>query len=352
MAFEDAPIKNNTNDPANQTDYAMEEILKKTLGEDPIDEFGETSTTDDFTDESSDDTGHQDDSEQETGHEESAEDTSEEDSQQHEESDQEDDAGKDDDDEVQGLEFIKEATSELLGEEHKFEKPEDYQQAVEKVVSKYKETEEQLNSEYETNQKLINAFENNPEFKEVAKGMVNGKSFNEALFSVVNPDQMIPDKQKEPEKYAEYLAGKKERERAEADRKQRLDENLKKTKSEIDSFKENQSLEESEAKGIIKKADEIANNVMQGLLTNDMLSLIHKGLNYDKAVEAAREEAKQEGAKQGRSETRKRRQKDRQGDGLPQPPAGSGGAAPKGKGGPDDDIASMLKDMGQGGWTN
>lgn len=294
------------------TDLDTEEETEEEESEDD----DTTSETEDETDETTDET------EEETS-EETTEETTEE-----------------TEDELDDITSYIEPLQEYVPEGTEIKSKEDYQNFVKGFVQTYKEKEKLLNDEVEANGILIDLFENHPQLAQLARtlGKNNEQTFQQALFTVLGEEEIIPDKAKDPEAYADYLVAKKERENQANAIKTEFDNNLTESEAVIESFRESNSFDKKTVETIMTKANTYLKEAQKGKITREFLDVMAKGLNYEKAVQKAAEEAKVE----GKNEAANKAKQQKKGDGLPKPKNSSGGKPANAK--PKSNPGSLLAD--------
>lgn len=237
----------------------------------------------------------------------------------------EDDKDKDKASEEEAIDYasLSEPLGDLLPEGFEVKSKEDFTKALTDFSAQYRE-------EIEANEALVGLFEKHGEFGALARELNNNPeaSFHQILFKVVGDEkgQIIPDKNEDPEAYADYVLAKKEREKeAEAAKKQQ-EQNVEASKKAVDKFREQNDFAEQDVNNIMKKAHEMIQNISKGKVTEEFLDIMAKGMNYEKAVDEASKEAETRG--RNTAATKHRRQK--KGDGLPKL-SGKGGSSTKSK---------------------
>lgn len=94
---------------------------------------------------------------------------------------------------------------------------------------------------------------------------------------------------------------------------QEYEDNLKESESTVQAFKESKQMEDAEFEEFIGKAVEKVSELLSGKLSDELLEVFYKGLNYDHDTEMAKEA----GRIGGRNEKIEAKKVSMQGDGLP-----------------------------------
>lgn len=221
--------------------------------------------------------------------------------------------------------LLPEAVSKRLAEEfpdHKIETPEQRDELIGKLISDSKN----LEAERKSVEKVYDLFENSEELVNIARELNQGKSFLEALAKTVNIEETLSElKESDPEQYKKVVRAQVEREKAleEQQAKQKaLEEQFAKNESisqnNIKKFEESNELTPEASKEFLGTLDKHFEDLVNGKVTLEFMDAIHKGLNYDTAVEAAKEQGRIE----GRNEKINAEKAKKQGDNLPRIPKG------------------------------
>lgn len=229
--------------------------------------------------------------------------------------------------------------TEFMEEGEQVQTREDYDRVVSRVVAKYKENEALLREELEANDVLVEIFEREPRFAQLARILFKDKnaSLDTAIYSVLGFEQTpVPDKKTDPEGYAEYLVAKKEHERQKQMSQQEVQTNIQQSEQVIADFQQSNKYTDDEINLIKTKAHEFTTAISQGKITPEFLEVMAKGLKFDDAVQTAARKASIE----GKNEAANRAKQSRRGDGLPKAKRASGGGRPSGK--PAAGSGSML----------
>lgn len=220
--------------------------------------------------------------------------------------------------------------SEFLEEGEQVATQEDYDRVVGRVINKYKENEAQLQEEVQANEVLIDLFEREPRFAQLARILSKSKdaTLDTAIYSVLGFEGTpVPDKAKDPEAYADYLVAKKQHEREQQAAQQKIEQNIADSEQVITSFQQSNQYTDEEINMIKAKAHEFTTAIGQGRITSEFLEVMAKGLKFDDAVQSASRKASIE----GKNEAANRAKQSRRGDGLPKAKRASGGGRPAGK---------------------
>lgn len=187
------------------------------------------------------------------------------------------------------------------------------QKAVETLVNRAKELEQALQEEEEANSKLIELFDANPEIKDVVRLLNKGFSLSEALVTTLEVDELIS--LKNDPKAQEKLTEKRIRRELEAKQAQeKTESNINASKSTLDAFyAEAGYTDDAKKEQFTKQMDSLVRPLFEGLVTPELVRVIHKGLKYDSDIQQAATKAKVEATnKKVEKEVAKRK-----GDGLP-----------------------------------
>ena len=221
--------------------------------------------------------------------------------------------------------LLPEAVSKRLAEEfpdHKIETPEQRDELIGKLISDSKN----LEAERKSVEKVYDLFENSDELVNIAREMNQGKGFLEALAKTVNIEETLADlKEADPEQYKKVVRAQIEREKAMEEqeaKQQALEEQFAKNESisqnNIKKFEQSNELTPEASKEFLGTIDQHFQDLVNGKVTLEFMEAVHKGLNYDTAVEAAKEQGRIE----GRNEKINAEKAKKQGDNLPRIPKG------------------------------
>lgn len=249
------------------------------------------------------------------------------------------------------LGFIQESVKDILPDQ-KFETAEDYQQAVKSLAERHRAVEDDLKREVETSSDLANLFEKNPELVSVIRKLRDGKTdFYEALYDVVDPNMVVPDKKTDPEGYAKYIlqrerqaeqqrSQKEQEEQSQKEQKERYKRHMQDSEREIEAFKQANKIDDSGIDAISEFLTGVVKELAEGKISQQVLNMAYKAMNYEKDLAGAKEKGEVEGRNKATTDYRRQRA----GDGLPKlPGTGKGKQKATPKGG---DFLSSLEQMG------
>jgi hypothetical protein len=162
---------------------------------------------------------------------------------------------------------------------------------------------------------------------QLARAMDGGtKTFMEALAATVDiPEALEEMKEDDPEQYKKVMKEQARREVALEQRASEQEEMQKKftdnqedSKDTISAFQKEKGMDEGQGEAFINKVGDHFENMVHGKITPEFLDIMHRGLNYEKAIE----EAKEEGKIKGKNERINAEKRKKAGDGLPKTKTG------------------------------
>ncbi|HHU35570.1 MAG TPA: hypothetical protein GXZ49_10190 [Bacteroidetes bacterium] len=196
--------------------------------------------------------------------------------------------------------------------DRKFEKGEDYDEAVEELLNTLIEFKVKSS---EANKILSEIFDANPELGLVVKDMRDGATFREAMARHIDPSELTPI-EGDPD-YEGWSKNKSERIAALEERKKREDDfnaNLELSAAAIKEFAAENNMTDEQASTFLAPFDDMLAEINSGKITKETLIKFKRIMDYEKDVEAARKE----GLMAGRNENiTAKREKAPKGDGLP-----------------------------------
>jgi|GEM_PF-1423545 len=189
------------------------------------------------------------------------------------------------------------------------EDPEQIQSAIDEMAS-YKEQVDQakkdLEAERESNLSFYNLLEGSEDLREVARFMhVHGADLNTALSALeidpaVDMDEL---KKTDPDAYLEAVKKREEREAKakeaqdnEKQRQEKLEKNADKSAEYVSEFKKEFEVDDEQFESLVAESiNPEIDNLANGLVTKNFLSIVFKGLNYEQALQSEYEKGLTEG---------------------------------------------------------
>ena len=188
---------------------------------------------------------------------------------------------------------------DLLKEEGKeFKTIEEFNSHVTETVKNLKQQASEFAA---VSQKLGDLIQQNPEYAILTKALGEGKDFLEAIVEAGIPNLIPEPGDFDHEEFQKKVAERKEANKVSLRTQEELQANITKSKTNLDKFVKDNKLGDDYTNTVYKTVSEFAN----GNVSNDIMSLIHKGLQYDQEVKRLTELAiseKNAGLVQGRNE--------------------------------------------------
>ena len=178
-------------------------------------------------------------------------------------------------------------------------------------LGKYKNQNEGIN------QKLIDAFENNPEFAQATKEIVAGVPAHIAIARHIDMESLTP--KEGDDDYEEFQKAISENKKSKAEKQKYLknmEDNIKMSAKQVEEFAKENKLSDEEAENFLKNVDELVSDMVKGKVTKEALNTFYKGMKRDEDVAEAKEAGKVEG-KNEKIEAQKEKEDAAKGDGLP-----------------------------------
>jgi hypothetical protein len=188
---------------------------------------------------------------------------------------------------------------DLLKEEGKeFKSVEEFNTHVTETVKQLKQQVQEFNA---VSEKLADMTSKHPEFAILIKSLGQEKDFMEALIDAGIPSMFPESGDFDYEDFQKKIAERKEASKENLKNKKELEKNITQSKSNLEKFVKDNKAGDDFTNTVYKVVSEFAG----GNVTNDVLNLFNKGLNYDKEVKRLTELANKEreaGLVQGRNE--------------------------------------------------
>lgn len=167
------------------------------------------------------------------------------------------------------------------------------------------------------NKKLVDAFENSPEFAQMTKEVLAGVPVHIAIARNIDVESMTP--QQGDDDFEDYQNAVTEQKKSKAEKEKYLkdmDDNIKLSAKQVDEFAKENKLSDDEAENFLKDVDQLVSDMVAGKVTKEALGTFYKGLKRDDDVADAKEAGKVEG-KNAKIDALKEKQDAAKGDGLP-----------------------------------
>lgn len=163
------------------------------------------------------------------------------------------------------------------------------------------------------NQRVMQVLTGAPQLMEIIKELDSGASFVEALALHVDLDDIIPQ-EGEPDREAFKKAKEKRIKQAKEiqDLRNTIENNLATSTKTLEKFRTEKKMSEEEVSNFTTAAHQVIKDVQDGLITDQFLDFMFKGLKW----EAALEESRKQGEIKGKNKNIKA-QKVKSGDNLP-----------------------------------
>lgn len=203
-------------------------------------------------------------------------------------------------------------------------------EAVETAIDELSNSKEEadtakadLEKEREANKSFYDLLGSSDELRNVSRFMFKNKvGFDEALAALdIKPSVDLEKLKKEdPDAYLEAVKAKEKREAEEAERSKKqserqkqIKENENKSAENTDAFKKEFDLDDQSFNEMTEVVNPMIEDLANGLVTKDLLSVLHKGMTFEDAVA----KAKEEGLTEGKNTKIEENARKKRGDNLP-----------------------------------
>lgn len=201
--------------------------------------------------------------------------------------------------------------------DEKFESPDQVSEKIDHLIT----DSQNLAKEREANQKVYALFESSEEMVEVARHLNKGRSFMESVALTVDIEQTMKDlKESDPAEYRKVVKAQVEREQKQKTQRERAEklqeefaENEEASEEVISGFQKEHKLSDKDKEAFLGTVNGYFGDLVKGKITPQFLQVMHRGLNYEQALEKAREEGRIE----GRNEKIETKKGEKTGDSLP-----------------------------------
>lgn len=273
---------------------------------DDTDEESEEETVAEGENEEETDDSEEDESDEASENEDEDDESDEEDENEEDEENEEEESEDEDD----SIDWLTEQLSDLEGFDLS-----DPKKAVGELKNKFLEAQTVIEEEAKANEKLIEVLDANPVVESILKNLNDGYTAEEALALNFDIDDLIEMKEdpKVKEKIIEARAERKFSAKEQEKQQEKLKENQKTSNTNLKTFAEQHNLGEDGRKDFTSKMDAVLKPLSEGLVTQEMLDVFYKGLQYESDVSEAQKKARID-EKNKKIQQSKRRKK---GDNLP-----------------------------------
>lgn len=177
----------------------------------------------------------------------------------------------------------------------------------------------------ESDTKMRELFDKNPQYKDMFMKAAQGEDFIESFISVFGKDALTAamDDPEAAKKLSEAQKKYIETQAKDKKYKEDADVNIAKSLEDFNSFADENNLDDEKKKEVWGKCLDVIVNGINGIMDRSLFETVVKGMNYDNAVASAREE----GQIQGRNENIEAKLAKSVPDNTP-PTFGGGGGAP------------------------
>lgn len=218
-------------------------------------------------------------------------------------------------DSLERFDFIRDTVSEALADkELKFDSEEDYRRAVQSLADEYKNAKESRDSEVSANEQMVTLFDKHPELVSVVRHLKDkGSDFYEALYSVVDRENIVPDKTADPEGYAKYVVHREREKQSQDAFNEKIRKNSEASQQVIDRFKRERGYDDVGFDKLMDHGHEMLRDLTEYNVSERFLEVIEKAMNYDKDLA----QAKKQGEVEGKNKTAQKRRAEKAGDNIP-----------------------------------
>jgi hypothetical protein len=228
-------------------------------------------------------------------------------------------AGEGSEEPVKDYSYLIEQLTPILGEEELGDV-----EAIEASFAKILSEHQALTLEKDTFQSLTHLFDMSEDMVEVARLISeDGLEMPEALASVINFEEWQAElKDNDPDSYKKVVRRQFEREqrikaekKKKQDAKELMEKNASVSETNWNEFLKTKELDKKGGNEFKGQINRIFSNIANGLIDNEFLEVMYKGLSYDKNVQQKVDEATVKAKNDAIEEVKKAKQKT--GDGTP-----------------------------------
>ncbi|HBG71426.1 MAG: hypothetical protein A2W93_14335 [Bacteroidetes bacterium GWF2_43_63] len=191
------------------------------------------------------------------------------------------------------------------------------------------------------NEKISEVMSSHPEFAGMLQMLIKGAPLRAAIAAYFEPEDLVPQPGDEDE--SAYQSAMSDRQKRSSEAKafnEEFGKNQEMTKAEWEKFKAENNVSEEEAEQLLAEIESVANDMFNGKLSGKVLGMVHKSMNFEKALADAAESGKAEGAAEKITMT-----KETVGDGMPDNTGVSGDDGAMGEKKNKSAIVTRLEEM-------
>lgn len=213
------------------------------------------------------------------------------------------------------------------------------------ITEAYKKKADELKKELESTEMFRNKLAENPDWDAMFKAVTQGKSLRVAMIEAgMTPEDL--EFMPEDEDYQQGIDAKVQLELKKKEREAeqiKVQQNIKESENNIIDWQKNNEVPDNLKAQVLQRANQINENILTGIITPDLLTMIYNHLTIDSKVENARNS----GLREGKNQKITRVKKKLKGDGQPRL-SGASKASRKISKKPQGDrmIQSMINDYG------
>ncbi len=236
----------------------------------------------------------------------------------------EDEKSEDEDERAGGEEEKKEDRASELSEHTKYlvkkylseENYDNDEDAVKALEEKIDQDADRLRRNDEANRELVQIFQDNEDLVDLIHLVQKGASVDQAIPYVTgekDPLIDLADNEKEWAKAAQEKAKKRDEQKKAVEA---IKANTQKSVKSIDAFAKKNNMDEKSTQGFLEEIDRIYNEISRGLITEDTMTRLLKGISYDKDIKDQAEKAEVRGRNEGIDSVKNKKT---EGDKIPHP---------------------------------
>ena len=204
----------------------------------------------------------------------------------------------------------------------------DQKEAISTIKARYDELKETVGAYEKNNKDIIKAFEENPSVMDFMKAVISGMNPMTAAGIYISETLAPEDGETGDEEYKAEVSKRKAEKEKSAKALEDFKANHKASAKRAEEFLKENKLDQVEFEKQLSEFDKQIAELQKGVITKDLLSIVHKANQYDKELKAAEKkikEAEERGYLRGKNEkiVLKKTSKENT-DGMPGLTSGSG----------------------------